>query len=170
MSQDVFIERIVKRGPDAKSAILMVFIIIAAVIVCAAFILIPMLIPFFPIALVACACTVYFLIKNQDVEFEYAVTNGEMDIDKIVGKSRRKRLMTVDCRRFDILAPYTDEFKRTRSRAEKVFDYSRGGDNSESYFAMFRDGEKNIMLVFDPDDRMLEAFRVYIPSKLTKSV
>lgn len=37
----------------------------------------------------------YILITNMSVEYEYIVTNGEMDIDKIIAKRRRKRLITV---------------------------------------------------------------------------
>ena len=37
-----------------------------------------------------------WLLKGIGVEYEYIVTNNELDIDKIVGKRKRTRLITVD--------------------------------------------------------------------------
>jgi len=51
------------------------------------------------------------LVRRLDLEFEYIVTNGEMDVDKIMGRRSRKRLFTIDCRAFDILAPYKEDYR-----------------------------------------------------------
>jgi hypothetical protein len=36
-----------------------------------------------------------WLLQNTSVEYEYIVTNDDLDIDKIIGKRKRKRLITV---------------------------------------------------------------------------
>lgn len=44
----------------------------------------------------------------MSVEYEYIVTNGEMDIDKIIAKRRRKRLITVNARTFERFGPFKE--------------------------------------------------------------
>lgn len=36
----------------------------------------------------------YYLINNCSTEYEYTVTNGELDVDKILGKRKRVHLLT----------------------------------------------------------------------------
>ena len=44
---------------------------------------------------------VYFLAKKLygalDIEFEYALTNGQFEVDKIVNRTDRTRLVSFDC-------------------------------------------------------------------------
>ncbi len=37
-----------------------------------------------------------WLISGMNVEYEYIVTNNELDIDKIIGRRKRKRMITLD--------------------------------------------------------------------------
>lgn len=46
-----------------------------------------------------------YLVSNMDVEYEYIITNDEMDIDKIIGRRKRKRLITIDLRSAEDFAP-----------------------------------------------------------------
>ena len=54
----------------------------------------------------------YKLIKNSSIEYEYILTNNELDIDKIIAKSARKRMLTVNFREIEICANILDESKR----------------------------------------------------------
>ena len=49
------------------------------------------------ILLVVCAVAYggYFLVTGMNVEYEYSVTNGELDVDKIIAKRKRKHMLTV---------------------------------------------------------------------------
>lgn len=102
----------------------------------------------------------YRLIQNQNVEFEYAFTNGELDVDKVVAKRRRKKILTVPVRNFEILA---------RTGGGKFNDYYRSlpkieassGNFENTYFAVYsKEGEKKC-LVFDPPKRMIDAIKQY---------
>ncbi len=42
-----------------------------------------------------------------NVEYEYIVTNGEVDVDVITGKTDRKRIITFNCKDIDRIEPYT---------------------------------------------------------------
>lgn len=45
----------------------------------------------------------------MNVEFEYVVTNEELEIDKIVAQRRRKKLVTASCQTFEALGKQVDE-------------------------------------------------------------
>ncbi|MFR1760195.1 MAG: hypothetical protein ACLSX2_10860, partial [Christensenellaceae bacterium] len=38
----------------------------------------------------------FYIRVNIRVEYEYSFTNGELDVDKVVNNTKRKRLLTVD--------------------------------------------------------------------------
>jgi hypothetical protein len=100
-----------------------------------------------------------------EVEFEYSLTNGELDIDKIINKSKRKRLMTVDTRNFEILAPKTQKYNNEfNKKCDTVLDVS--SQKNPAYFAIFNTKNGKTKLIFEPTDKMLEAIRLYIPRKV----
>lgn len=37
-----------------------------------------------------------WLLSGVNIEYEYIITNNEMDIDKIIGRRKRKRMITID--------------------------------------------------------------------------
>ena len=51
----------------------------------------------------------FYIRVNIRVEYEYSFTNGELDVDKVVNNTKRKRLLTVDMRKIEKMAPVEDE-------------------------------------------------------------
>ena len=94
---DNFAEYMVKKRPDSRDNAKRAGIIALAVVLCAAsvFLVFVTHVPF--ILLITCAIIygAYFLITGTSVEYEYAVTNGEMDVDKIIARRKRVHLITV---------------------------------------------------------------------------
>jgi hypothetical protein len=122
-----------------------------------------------PAALVGGVWLVVRLIKNFDTEFEYIVTNGELDIDQIIGKRKRKRLLTIDSRLFEIVAPDSDvnfsPYNSTQFR-ERIDASSRVNPR---YFAVCpsKQGGK-LLLYFEPNDRILDAVKMYNPRAVNR--
>lgn len=107
---DNFAEYMVKKRPDSRDNAKRAGIIALAVVLCAAsvFLVFVTHIPF--ILLITCAIIygAYFLITGTSVEYEYAVTNGEMDVDKIIARRKRVHLITVSTAKFDAYGEMTD--------------------------------------------------------------
>lgn len=163
---DIFLEYIVSRKKGTKE-ILKIFGIILAMIVVLYGCTFLFITPFASLSFVLMAAVVYgayYLITSQNVEYEYIVTNGELDVDRIVHRRNRKRLFTVHSRTFDIVAPVGSPEHRGEENAAftRVIDASSGcGDNA--YYAVFsKDGQK-IKLIFEPTEKMLEAFKTFVP-------
>jgi len=168
---DVFIERIVKRKADSRQRLTRLAIVAGGFVLVVLSIVFGNIVGFqlFPIIF---ALTVFFgfrFLVRQSWEFEYAVTNGEIDIDRIMGRSSRKRILTVDCKNFEVFLPMIPENAREyESKTIKVtVDAASASDAEGRWFAIFngRDGQRT-MLVFEPDERMLSAINAALPRRL----
>lgn len=113
---------------------------------------------------------VYWGITSFNIEYEYIVTNGEMDIDKITHRRKRKRIITVHAKTFDIVAPVGDpQFRgEENSNVTRVIDVAREPNSERAYFALFSKDGQRIKLIFEPTDRMLDAFRTFVPRNVHK--
>jgi hypothetical protein len=98
---DVFHEQIVKKQKTAKDSLLKMGIILAVIVIFLATLVIPVLrrFSFFAMIIVAGAIWgAYYFTKGLNLEFEYSVTNNYFDIAKIMNKSRRKEICSIDCK------------------------------------------------------------------------
>lgn len=167
---DVFLEKLVKRKKTAKDTFIEIGSIIGAIII--AFIIVPM-IPFVSsfrlFFIIAVPFFAYYIMRSRNIEYEYAFTNGELDVDKIIAESRRKKVINIDCKDFEIVArlnsdKYTNEYKNISNRIEAVSTMS----SPDIFFAPFEyKGEKTI-LFFEPSDKIIDAMWRYIPRKIFK--
>lgn len=105
--------------------------------------------------------------QNADVEFEYAHTNGEFDIDKVIANSSRKKVVSVDLSRVDIIAP-VDSPELERFMGLKKADYSAKDPENPPYgMVCMVKGERKLLLL-QLDEKMLESLRKWMPSKVVK--
>ncbi|MEG0770290.1 MAG: hypothetical protein RR436_00195 [Clostridia bacterium] len=111
----------------------------------------------------------WFLITSTNTEFEYSFTNNFMDVDKIIAQRKRKRVVSLDIKDFDVFAKATDEniAKYNSNNSFKKVYVSTNKKNDELYFVVYKDKETGkAMLFFEPDDRMIEVIKKYIPQKV----
>lgn len=94
---DYYNEQLVKKNGDGRDLALKVLICAGAAAVIALSIFAAIMFSFTPIIIIGIgACYLaYLLLTGTSVEYEYIVTNNDLDIDKISGKRKRKRLITV---------------------------------------------------------------------------
>ena len=156
---DVFCEYIVKVKKNPVELTISALGIILAVILLG-FSLFFLFTPFSSFVLLIDAGVVYgayILITHFNVEYEYILTNGDIDIDKIIAKRKRKRVLSFSTKEFEIVAPYKQGENYTN-----VLDLgTRNYENA--YYAVFsKDGQKKT-LVFNPPQKMIEAMKTYSP-------
>jgi len=162
---DVFIEKIVSRKKTTKDHMMVVGIILGGFILSiAAFTFIG---PVAPAVVAAVVYFGYYFAKGTNLEYEYAVTNGDIDVDKIIAQRKRKRVFSAYTKDIEIVAKlkgskFTGEYNNIRNRVEAV---SSMDDAQDIYFmvAPFK-GERTI-LFFQPDQRMLDSFKIKMPHK-----
>ena len=97
---DVFIEKLVKRQKTIVDILLIILIIAGTLLLSY---LIMMFIPQFAmILIIGLFYLAYVLISKLNIEYEYALTNGELDIDMIINPPLTPA--KVNCKDFDVVA------------------------------------------------------------------
>ncbi len=154
---DIFAEQIVKIKNGAAKVTLMALIIIAAAVLSA------VLVWFssgygsvLVIAAVGVIFGAYKLIGMLFVEYEYIVTNGTVDVDKITAKSSRKRIISFECKNILRSGRYNHKNPPVTD-AKETFIFCNRED--EAYYLLVSVGSKKTLIVLSPDDRIKDAVR-----------
>jgi hypothetical protein len=169
---DIFIEKLVKKKRDTLDNVIIIGTIILAIA------LITLLILFLgPYATSMFLCigigyVAYVVIVSRRIEFEYALTNGQLEIDKIVNQKKRKNLIDANCRDFEIMAKVaSDKFDESvKGISEKIIAVS-SLDSQDIYFFITNKKEdedekaKRVLVLFEPNDKMLKSIKAMIPRK-----
>ena len=116
----------------------------------------------------------YLLINGRSIEYEYIVTNNELDIDKVLAKKGRKHLVTVDIQEAQLMARTDDEkynaVYKNPPEGVKVLDYSALSPEYLTYFIDCTVDEKRTIVVFQPPQKMVDALWKYNPRAVKKDV
>lgn len=121
------------------------------------------------IFLTLAAVATYFVFINLSVEFEYLVVEGDVSIDRILARSRRKKALNCKKEEIQIVAP-SDSYtlKDYEKTGMKVKDCSSGKSGAKTYALIYQQGADCVKVIFEPNDRILRALRHSIPGKLIK--
>ncbi len=161
---ETYVECLVKKKNNSFMVLLkIVTIMLAACFIFIGFTLWPALIIGALLALAA-----YFVYLQADIEYEYLYVDRELTVDKIMAKSKRKKIAKFDMERMEILAPiksyHLDNYK---NRTPKVIDYSSGAEQQPDIrYAMFYDGTQKIIL--EPSPELVKAIQMIAPRKVFK--
>lgn len=110
---------------------------------------------------------VYRLIKKTNIEFEYALTGGELDVDHIENKTKRKRLLrSIHARSLQIMAPASGSEYTQAYKSLKTIDASSNSGLEKAYFAVFEKDGIQQCLLFEPNAKMLDMMHRFNPDKI----
>ena len=163
---DNFAEYMVKKRPDSSDNLKKIGIIALAALLCIVTIALAFLIKIPFILIITCALIygAYFLLSNLSVEYEYAVTNGEVDVDKIIARRKRVHLITVQTADFEAFGPLTDDVPDDDSRTLVLCADNTG--EGEYYADLTTEDYGETRIIFTPNQAVLEAIQAALPRKL----
>ena len=98
---DFYTEQLVKRQKASSTTLIKAILIILTVLS----VVLIFMIPFGIIGPVIMIALDVFLFRSMDVEYEYLFVNGSLDIDKIMAKSRRKNMFSMEMTDLEMMAP-----------------------------------------------------------------
>ncbi len=113
---------------------------------------------------------VYFAYKQFDIEYEYILTNEDLDVDKIIAREKRKHVLSLKVPDIEILAPYDEKKIRelTRAKTLKYIDVSSGSVSAERWYAIYGEGQGKTLLIFEPPQKMRDGIEKFIPRRIKK--
>ncbi len=161
---ETYVEWLVKRKTPAYMKLLRIlFIMLTVCFVLIGLILIPALLIGIALGVVS-----YFIYMNSELEYEYLYVDRELTVDKVMAKSKRKRVAVFNLDKMEIVAPvkswHLDNYK---NRNDKISDYSSGEEKQpDKRYVFYYDGQKKV--IFEPNEEMIKAMQFAAPRKVFK--
>lgn len=151
---DRFSEQLISKVPDGKTffirgAIIAMNVVIIAVVAFAFLNFGAGTLTLGLVAIIGGFWLTKYLIDGTRIEYEYVVTNDDLDIDKIIGQRKRKRLITLSLKTVTELEPYTDS---TELKADATV-IAHDGTGENLWYLISESDSGVIALLFNPDDR-----------------
>lgn len=116
---------------------------------------------------IALFLVVFFFYPKLNVEYEYVYVDGQIDFDRITGKSKRKTMLRIDFDQVEIMAPINshslDSF--THVQMEKK-DFSSLSKDSKPYVIIANVDNKKMKILFEPSEKMLTMIKQKSPRKV----
>ncbi len=103
----------------------------------------------------------YYLLSSMSIEYEYILTNGEIDIDKIIARKRRKRLITINVREFTEFGVY-DASKNYGNVQSTILACSTQNDHDNYYAILDHTKFGKTIVVFTPNEKILTNLKQYV--------
>ena len=108
----------------------------------------------------------YLILPNIDLEYEYLYVGGDIDIDKIMAKRKRKKVGTFSKDNLEIMAPTGSDHLSPYLKNGKVKDYT-SADPSVKTWTLVYGGEKTSDIIrLELTDEIAQDMRRYAPRKV----
>lgn len=163
---DAYVECLIKAKTSGLAKFGKVLLITLTVIFVLAIFLLPPLMIFAFIGALLTGAGAYFLNLFTDLEYEYLYLDKELVVDKVMAKSRRKRIATYQLDRIEILAPVKSyRLDNYKNRNAKAKDYSIGEVlQPDRRYAMYYEGGEKILL--SPSEELIKVMKNVAPRKV----
>ena len=163
---DLFCEFLVKKKSVADN-LKRIGLMIACIAVCVTilyigFFLYRGLVPAIPILIAATIYGTVIFSRNFSLEYEYVFTNGVLDIDVIKGRTTRKQLISVPCKRIEYMGPVKSIKPSQNVVVNAIYDEARSG----KYMITFSDGGQKTDLYLQPPEKLLQNMQKYNPRNI----
>ena len=160
---DIFCEYLVKRR-STSDTIKGIILKVACGIILAVSLFIALFISaqFMSVVPIIWGASIYLTVilgRNFSIEYEYVFTNGQLDIDIIMGRYKRKQLASIACKNIEYMDSYTTKSATNRQVIDAIYDESRRG----KYYVDYTQDKKEYRLLFQPPEKILTNMKKYNP-------
>ena len=165
---DTFVEQIVKKKMSAKDYLIMLglaFAAVALLFICVNYLFQYLQLMIFMVA-IGIIYGYYKLVTMLNLEFEYSFTNGDLTVDKIINRQRRKRLTSFDVKTVEEMGKYDAAKLQNRSFDRRIFAGTKESGEGCWYLACRGPKTGHLLLVFEPEEKVLNAIKAFIPQQV----
>ncbi len=164
---DIFVEEMVVHQRGLASFLLSALIVVAAIVIS---LFLWLVVPFINTVLIIIVIfAAYIAIRFQYTEFEYSFTNGDLDVDKIMAKRKRKRILEINQKQIRVMAPYTAEYESetTEYQVNQVLNIASSKRAAGRWFFIYERKEGGYgFVVLQPSKKLREAMQRYLRSRI----
>ena len=167
---DGYVEQLVAKKWEASDTVMTVIIVLVALLAMGISVLL-IFTPLYSLILLLFAAISYVasrFITNLSVEYEYCLVNGELTVDKIINKRKRKRIIVVQARNFEHFMPYD-----AQALANENFSaFIKAADCAmpeNGWCAQFNQaGVGKTALVLSPNEKLLDMIKPYLKPEVRR--
>ena len=165
---DTFMEKIVTRKKTGQDYLKIFGLLVGGFVVMLVITLFGSYFMFLvPALLVGLVYGLWYMMSSMNREYEYIVTNGDLDIDMIIARRKRRRVFSCKPKDIQMMARLdSDEYKDARKGTFKLIDCSMSLQAKDNWFILTEYKGQRSMAVFAPDERMLKSMKRFNPSKI----
>lgn len=161
----LYAEAGVKRKDDGKSLGLRALLIIGVVVG----VILMLFGGLFGIIGIVLVVAMVYLFPKLNVEYEYVFVDGQIDFDRITGKSKRKTLLRIDLEQVEIVAPKGSHALDGFTYIQLLNrDFSSGDKNVKPYIIIASVEDKKYRITFEPSEKMLAMMKQKSPRKIAQ--
>ncbi len=162
---DGYEEILVKRGKKPMDALLKGMTISAIVILVALGILFVQPL-FMMIGVIFGLLAYYFILPNFDVEYEYLYISGDIDIDKIMARRKRKKVASYTKDNMEIMAPTGSDHLSSYLQNGKVKDFTSSNPDIKTWTLVYSSEKAQDIVELELTDEIAQDMRRYAPRKV----
>ncbi len=163
---DLFCEFLVKKKSLSdnlkRAGLILACIVVCIAILYVGFFLYRPMVSVIPIMIAAAIYGTVIYGRNFSLEYEYVFTNGVLDIDVIKGRTTRKRLISVSCRKIEYMGAVSKIAPSQNRVVNAIYDESRPG----KYVITFSDAGQKTDLYLQPPEKLLLNMQKYNPRNI----
>ncbi|MCH5204764.1 MAG: hypothetical protein J1F03_08435 [Oscillospiraceae bacterium] len=161
---DNICEQIVVKSRTNSDKAKAALIIVGMAVIAAALLYLSLIINFYVLLLaVGAVAGGIYLLNGLSVEYEYIITNNELDIDKIIGRRKRKRMITVDLSRAEDFCRYP---MQEEPETDTTVYASTGLEKDACYLFVSHKDYGKVGVIFNPNKITREAIVREFPNAL----
>lgn len=165
---DTFVEQIVAIKKTAKTWVLYFVIALFAILLMTFVFYIPYTRGIFIPIDAAIVYGVFKLYAKMNIEYEYIITNSTMDIDKIIAKSSRKRVVSFDLTAVQRIEKYTGVLPHD---VENDCFYACNKTDENAYVLFYKnEGKPQKAFVFAPNEKMITGMKNFLPRHICENL
>lgn len=165
---DTFFEQIISIKKTGSALLSVVGIWALALIISAILILFPILGSLTALIIFGVLFGAFKLAARFNIEYEYIVTNGSMDVDKIINKSSRKRMASFDISGISRIEKFHSHLLNNVDKKALVVACNLDDPNAY-YMVCEREGKGAVHVVFAPEERLKGAIVKSLPKFIANS-
>ena len=107
------------------------------------------------------------MFRRLNVEYEYLYVNGDLDVDKIMSRAKRKRMFSMNVSEMELLAP-ADAPELRQYQNARTLDFSSGTGQAKLYTLVVADHGELKKVIFEPNETIVEGLFVLAPRKVIR--
>ena len=165
---DTFVEQIIVRKKTPQQIMLAIMIMmLTSFLVVFTFIRLG---TFALIVIAALGYGMWWLLSGMNIEYEYCITNGDIDIDKITARRKRERVVSVSLQKVEFAGKYVPAQWVERG-VERLVIAAPSEKEEGLYCFSYRSKKRgHTLVVFQPNERVMEAFKQGLPRLIQRDL